>query len=169
MSQNVKTETIKELRARTSAGISDCKEALECTKGDIEAAVEELKKRGRIIAEKKAGRSVREGLIDSYIHHSGHVGVLLELNCETDFVAHTDGFKQMAHDLSMQVAAMSPRYVCIEDVPEGEDINPKEACLLDQQYIKDPSKTVRDVITDTIAKVGENIKIGKFVRFELGN
>ncbi len=169
MSQDISTEAIRELRARTSAGISDCKDALLKTQGNIDAAVEELKQRGRVIAEKKANRSAREGIIESYIHHSKHVGVLLELNCETDFVAHTDHFKQIAHDLAMQVAAMSPQFITADDIPEEEELDPKQVCLMDQPFIKEPDKTVDDLITEAIAKVGENIRIGRFSRFELGS
>jgi len=169
LSQVISTEDIKELRARTSAGISDCKDALTKTQGDIDAAVEELKKLGRIIAEKKGSRSANEGIIESYIHHSKHVGVLLELNCETDFVARTDDFKQIAHDLAMQVAAMSPRFINVEEIPEEEIVDPKQVCLMEQPFIKETDKTVKELITETIAKVGENIRIGRFIRFELGN
>ena len=169
MSQDISIEVIKELRARTSAGISDCKNALDKTQGNIEEAIEVLKKRGRVIAEKKAGRVVHEGLIESYIHHSNHVGVLLELNCETDFVAKTDEFKQMAHDFAMQIAAMSPQYLSVENLDIKEELDPKQVCLLEQPFIKDPSKTVNNVITEAIAKLGENIKIRRFNRYEIGN
>jgi elongation factor Ts len=169
LSQVISVEVIKELRARTSAGISDCKNALNKTQGDLEAAIEVLKQRGRIIAEKKAGRVVQEGLIESYIHHSGHVGVLLELNCETDFVAKTDDFKQMAHDLAMQVAAMSPQYLCADDLNDEDELDPKQVCLLEQPFVKEPSKPVKDVIAEAIAKVGENIKIRRFNRYEIGS
>jgi elongation factor Ts len=169
LSRVISTKDIKELRARTSAGISDCKDALIKTQGDIDAAVEELKQLGRIIAEKKGGRSAREGIVEAYIHHSKHVGVLLELNCETDFVARTDDFKQMAHDLAMQVAAMSPKFITVDDIPEDEMLDPKQVCLMEQPFIKEPDKTVNELITEAIAKVGENIRIGRFSRFELGS
>ena len=166
MGQVISIEVIKELRARTSAGISDCKNALHKTQGNIEAAIEVLKQRGRIIAEKKAGRVAKEGLIESYIHHSGHVGVLLELNCETDFVAKTNDFKQMAHDLAMQVAAMSPQYLNADDLNTEEELDPKQV-FLEQPFVKEPSKTVKDVISEAIAKVGENIQIRRFSRYEI--
>ena len=169
MSETISIELIKELRARTSAGISDCKNALNKTQGNIEAAIEVLRERGRLIAEKKSGRDPEEGLIEAYIHHSNHVGVLLELNCETDFVAKTDDFKQMAHNLAMQVAAMSPQYLSSDDLKDEEELDPKQVCLLEQPFIKDPGKTVKDVISEAIAKVGENIKIRRFSRYELGN
>jgi len=169
LSATVSIEVIKELRARTGAGISDCKNALSKTQGNIEEAIDVLKQRGRVIAEKKAGRDAQEGLIESYIHHSNHVGVLLELNCETDFVAKTDDFKQIAHNLAMQVAAMSPMYLSTEDLKEDDELDPKQVCLLEQPFIKDPGKTVKDVISEAVAKVGENIKIRRFSRYELGN
>jgi elongation factor Ts len=166
---DISTEAIKELRTRTSAGISDCKDALVKTRGNIDEAVEELKQRGRVIAEKKINRSAHEGVIESYIHHSKHVGVLLELNCETDFVARTDDFRQIAHDLAMQVAAMSPQFITSDDIPEEDELDPKQVCLMEQPFIKDPDKTVAELITEAIAKVGENIRIARFSRFELGN
>lgn len=169
MGQVISIEVIKELRARTSAGISDCKNALHKTQGNLEAAIEVLKQRGRVIAEKKAGRVAQEGLIESYIHHSGHVGVLLELNCETDFVANTDEFEQMAHDLAMQVAAMSPQFLSADDLNAEEELDPKQVCLLEQPFIKEPSKTVQGIISEAIAKVGENIKIKRFNRYEIGS
>jgi len=169
LSQDISIEVIKELRARTSAGISDCKNALHKTQGNIEEAIEVLRQRGRLIAEKKAGRVAHEGLIEAYIHHSGHVGVLLELNCETDFVAHTDEFKQMAHDFAMQVAAMSPQYLSVEDLDTTDELDPKQVCLLEQPFIKEPNKTVNNVITEAIAKLGENIKVRRFSRYEIGS
>ncbi len=169
MNRDISIEVIKELRARTSAGISDCKNALLKTQGNIEDAIEVLRQRGRVIAEKKAGRVAHEGLIESYIHHSGHVGVLLELNCETDFVANTDEFKQMAHDFAMQVAAMSPQYLSVDDLDNKEGFDPNQVCLLEQPFIKEPSKTVNNIITEAIAKLGENIKIRRFNRYEIGN
>jgi len=169
LSQTVSIEVIKELRARTSAGINDCKIALDKTQGNIEEAIEVLRQRGRLIAEKKAGRVANQGLVESYIHHSAHVGVLLELNCETDFVAKTDEFKQMAHDLAMQVAAMSPQYVSVDELNAEDELDPKKVCLLEQPFIKEPSKTVSNIISEAVAKVGENIKIRRFNRYEIGN
>ncbi len=169
MNQVISIEVIKELRSRTCAGISDCKNALDKTQGNVEEAIEVLKQRGRIIAEKKGGRVAHEGLIESYIHHSSHVGVLLELNCETDFVANTNEFKQMAHDLAMQIAAMSPEYLSADDLNDEQELDPKQVCLLEQPFIKEPSKKVKDVIADAIAKVGENIKIKRFSRYEIGS
>ena len=160
------TEQIKELRAITGAGIMDCKRALEETKGDIDAALAVLKQQGLVKAEKKAHREVRQGLVESYVHPGGRIGAMVEVNCETDFVAHTDEFKKLACDLTLQVAAMDPLFIDSDDIPEGMD--PGQVCLLHQPFIRDPEKTVQDIITETIAKVGENIKVRRFARFELG-
>lgn len=162
----VNTQAIKELRERTGAGIMDCKKALEETGGDITGAIEILRKRGLAKAQKKAEREVRQGLIEAYIHTAGRIGALVEVNCETDFVAHTDELKDLAHHLAMQVAATDPSFIGSDDVPE--EVDPSEACLLHQPFIKNPQKTVHDIITETIAKVGENIKVRRFARFELG-
>jgi len=159
------TGQIKELRERTGAGILDCKRALEEAEGNTMGAVEILKQRGLATAEKKATREVRQGLVEAYIHTKGRIGALVEVNCETDFVAQTDELKELAHNLAMQVAATAPLYLGSNDLPEGTD--PSQACLLNQLFIKDPGKTVQDVITETIAKLGENIKVKRFARFEL--
>jgi len=127
-----------------------------------------LKCRGRAIAGKKAGRIANEGVIEAYVHHTGRVGALVELNCETDFVARTDEFRQLAHDLAMQVAATSPQFITAAEIPAGAELEPQEACLLLQPFIKEFDKTVEDIIAETIAKVGENIKVRQFARFELG-
>ena len=111
----------------------------------------------------------RQGLVDAYIHTAGRIGALVEVNCETDFVARTDDFKNLAHCLAMQVAALAPQYVSEEDIPEGAEVAPEEVCLLSQAYIKDPSKTIKDLITETIATTGENIQVKRFTRFELGS
>ena len=165
------TQTIKELREKTGAGIMTCKRALEEAKGDIDGAVEILKQQGLAKAEKKAHREVRQGLVETYLHTGGRIGALVEVNCETDFVAHTDEFKELAHHLAMQVAATDPSFLSEEDIPQ--DVDPREtdaseACLLSQPFIKDLEKTVHDIITETIARVGENIKVRRFARFELG-
>ena len=107
-------------------------------------------------------------MVESYIHTAGRIGALVEVNCETDFVARTDEFKGLAHCLAMQIAAMDPKYITEKDIPKGEDIVAAEACLMEQTYIKDPTKTIKDVITETIAKTGENIKVSRFIRYELG-
>lgn len=148
----IDVKLIKELRDKTGAGIADCREALEESKGDLKKAEEILKKKGFEKATKKGDRETNYGLIDSYVHQ-GRVGVILELLCETDFVARTDEFKTLAHEVSMQIASMNPK---------------NEAALLKQEYIREPDKTIADLIKETIAKLGENITLGRFSRFELG-
>lgn len=165
----ISAEMVKELRNQSGAGIMECRNVLLEVKGDIEKALQILKDKGLIKAEKKAERAATQGLIEAYIHTGGRIGAMVEMNCETDFVARTDEFKELAHDVAMQVAALSPQFIAEEEVPEGAEIEPQIACLLLQPYIKDPSKTVKDVIVETIAKVGENIKVSRFARFELGN
>jgi len=194
----VDAKLVKKLREITGAGMLDCKKALEETDGNIEAAVELLRKKGIAKAAKKAGRETKEGLIHSYIHAGGRIGVLLELNCETDFVARNELFKELANELAMQIAAMRPKWVKREDVPkdiiekEGEIAREaalaegkpehiaekiaegklekffKEVCLLEQPYIKDDKKTIEELIKEYIAKLGENIQIRRFCRYELG-
>ena len=161
---------VKALRDRTSAGVLDCRQALLDTDGDVQEAVELLRQRGLAIAEKKASRTVGQGIIEAYIHHGGQIGAMVEVNCETDFVAHTSEFKELAHNLALQIAAMSPKFITSEEETstEGEE-DPQKTCLLLQPFIKDDSKTVKEVIVETIAKVGENIKVRRFARFELGN
>ncbi len=195
---NISAKLVKELRERTGAGIMDCKSALQEANGDIEKAIEILKKKGIAKAAKKAGRSANEGLIGTYIHHGGKIGVLIEVNCETDFVAKTDDFKQLVQELAMQVAAVNPLYVKREDIPEEVLEKEKEiyreqalqsgkpekiidrivqgkmekyfqeVCLLEQTYIRDDKKTVKELIDEKIAKLGENIVVRRFVRFEVG-
>ena len=146
----------------------DCKRALEETSGDLARAEELLAQQGIASAVKKATRSTEEGIVESYIHSGGRIGVLLEVNCETDFVARTDDFKDLAHDIAMQVAAMSPSYVSSDDVPDGEDAESVEAVLMHQPFIKDPSKSVQDLVNEGIGKLGENIRVRRFTRFSLG-
>jgi len=165
----ISIEMIKELRDQCGAGIMECRNVLLEVEGDMEKALQVLKEKGLLKAEKKAERVTKQGLVEAYIHTGGRIGALVEVNCETDFVARTDEFKELAHDLAMQVAALAPQFISEEEIPEGADVEPQVACLLLQPYIKDPSKTVRDIITETIAKVGENIKVSRFARFELGN
>lgn len=192
----VDTKDIKTLRERTGAGILDCKNALEKTSGDFDKATEILRKKGHRVAEKKSARTTKEGRIGSYIHFNGKVGVLMEVNCETDFVAKNELVEQLLKDLCMQIAATKPLSVSKEDVPsevteekktefqrEASGKPPeiidkiitgkleafyKEKCLLEQPFIKDDTQTVRDVLTACIAKVGENIRINRFARFEVG-
>jgi len=164
----ISTETVKEIRKRTNAGILDCKDALLEADGDVERAIEVLKRRGLAIAEKKKERIVSEGVIEAYIHHTRRIGALVELNCETDFVARTDEFRELARNLAMQVAATSPQFINAEEMPAKTELDPQTHCLLSQPFIKEPSKTVQEIITETVAKVGENIKVQRFARFELG-
>ncbi|MGB4326613.1 MAG: translation elongation factor Ts [Bacillota bacterium] len=189
---------MRELRSRTGAGMMDCKKALEETGGDIEKAVDLLRKKGLAEAAKKAGRTAKEGIVTSYIHHNRRVGVLLELNCETDFVARTDQFEQLAKDIAMHIAMANPQYVSRNEVPEEvieheKTIEREKAeaegkpeqviekivegkisklyeniCLLEQPFIKDNSKTIGDLINEAIVLLGENIVVGRFARFEVG-
>jgi elongation factor Ts len=164
----IPVEVVKELRNKTNAGIGDCNKALLEVGGDIEKAIEFLKERGAAIAEKKKDVVATEGVIEAYIHHTKRIGALVELNCETDFVARTQEFKELAHDLAMQIAATSPQFLTSEEMPPEAEIDPQTACLLSQLFIKEPEKTVQEVISEMITKVGENIKVRRFARFELG-
>jgi elongation factor Ts len=189
---------VKELREKTGAGMMDCKKALTETNGDMEKAIEWLREKGIASAAKKAGRIAAEGIVEAYIHGGGRIGVLVEVNCETDFVAKTDQFKSFVKDIAMQIAAMKPKYVRIEDVPEEEIQKEREIlkqqalnegkpehivdkmvegrlkkhfqdiCLLEQAYVKDPEKTIDQLVKETIAVLGENISIRRFVRYEMG-
>ena len=193
----VTVEKIQKLREKTLASMSDVKKALEETAGDEEKALEILKKRGKIIADKKSARETKAGLIASYIHSNGKVGALLELKCETDFVAQNEEFKSLAHDLALHITAMNPKYLKPEDVPQEviekeksmfkeqtaslnkpanvveQIIDGKlnkyfdENCLLNQKFVKNDEKSVKDLIVEYVAKIGENIEIGKFARFEI--
>jgi elongation factor Ts len=165
---DITIEQIKTLREQSGAGIMDCRGALVSCGGDIDKALEALKEKGLLKAQKKSERATSQGLVESYIHTAGRIGALVEVNCETDFVARTDEFKNLAHCLAMQVAAMDPKYISGKDVPKGENVVTTEACLMEQPYIKDPTKTIKDIITETIAKTGENIKVSRFIRYELG-
>jgi elongation factor Ts len=170
---------VKELREKSGAGIMDCKRALEQTDGDVEQAIQLLRQKGLASADKKSGRDASQGLIEPYIHGAGRIGAIVEVNCETDFVARTPDFRDLAHDLAMQVAATAPKYVSLEDVPEDEwAALEKEygsraqavagAVLLEQAFIKDAKLSIRDLIRDRIAKLGENILVTRFARFEVG-
>ena len=161
-------DIIKTLRERTGAGIMDCKKALLETNGDCDRASEILKSKGLAIVQKKAKRVASQGLIEIYVHGGGRIGAMVEVNCETDFVARTGEFKELAHDLAMQVAAMDPTYVGEKDIPQGEETEPSQTCLLLQPFIKDQQQTVQDVINEVIARVGENIQVRRFIRYELG-
>ena len=195
---SIDAKLVKSLREKTGAGMMDCKKALVESDGDLNKAVDNLRKSGIAKAEKKGTRDTREGLIYSYIHAGGRLGVLLELNCETDFVAKTEGFKELAHNLAMQIAATNPTSIDIESMDvklierekeiyidqaksEGKPENIinkmvdgrmnkfyEESCLMEQTYIKDSDKKVNDMIKETIATLGENISINRFSRFAIG-
>ncbi|MBI4302578.1 MAG: translation elongation factor Ts [Chloroflexi bacterium] len=163
----ISTADIKALREATGAGVMDCKRALTEAEGDVEKAKELLRQTGLAFAEKKAHRVASQGLIGAYLHAGGRIGAMVEVNCETDFVARTPEFQTLAHDLAMQVAATNP--LCLDDEDMSTSgVNPEEVCLLRQPFIKDPGKTVRDVVSETMAKVGENVRVKRFVRFEVG-
>ena len=165
----ISVSAVKALREQTGAGVMDCKRALEASGGDMDQAAAWLRQQGLAIAAKKTNRLAAQGLVESYIHAGGRIGVLVEVNCETDFVARTSEFKELAHNLAMQIAATAPRCISPDETFPDADYSPPESCLLTQPFIRDPDKTVRDVITETIAKVGENIQVRRFSRFELGN
>ncbi len=194
----VSASDVKALRERSGAGMMDCKNALTEANGDIEKASELLREKGLAAAVKKAGRIAAEGIVDSYIHMGGKIGVMVEVNCETDFVAKTDEFKTFVRDIAMHIAASNPMYISEDEVDpavlakekeiltaqalnEGKPANvvekmvegrikkfKKEICLLDQPFVKDTDKSVQDVVTDQIAKIGEKISIRRFTRYEMG-
>lgn len=164
----VSAAQVKELRDKTGAGIMDSKRALEDSDGDIAKAEVLLNEKGLASAAKKAGRETSEGLVVSYIHTGGRVGSMIEMNCETDFVARTEDFEGLGRNLAMQVAAMSPRFVDRASVPDDVDDAKDEELLLEQEYIRDSSMKIGDLIKDSIGKLGENIRIRRFSRFELG-
>jgi elongation factor Ts len=194
----ITADMVKELRQRTGIGVMECKEALKEAKGDLEKAIEVLRKKGYARAQDKMSREAAEGLVGSYIHMNGKIGVLVEINCETDFVARNEEFKELVKNVCLQIAASNPKYIGPEGVPaavieqEKEIIRAQfkdskkpaeiiekivqgklnkfyqEVCLLDQVYIKDDKLTIRQLISSAIAKIGENIKINRFVRFEVG-
>ena len=151
---------IKELRELTGAGIMDCKQALEETKGNIKEAAEILRKKGIASAAKRASRTAGQGVIESYIHSGNKIGAMIEINCETDFVARTEEFKGLAHDIAMQIAAMNP-----DNETEDNSLD----SLLSQEFIKDPSKTIGELVTEVTAKTGEHIEVKRFIRFAIGD
>ena len=194
----ISAEQVKELRDKAGAGMMDCKQALTASGGNIEKAIDYLRKKGAATAEKRADRLTNQGLVEAYIHAGGRIGAMVEVNCETDFVAKTDDFKAVAKDLAMQIAAMNPRYISREDVPretveheleiyrtqaknekKPEQVVEKvatgrlekfyqEVCLLEQTFIKDSGRTIKDLILELTAKTGEKITIRRFRRFHLG-
>lgn len=159
---------VKELRELSGSGIMDCKRALEETGGDVEKAEAILRSKGIALAMKKSSRATNEGLIESYVHSGGRIASMVELNCETDFVSRTTEFKELAHNLAMQIAAMAPQYVDQSELAEDSGENPEEVCLLQQPYIKDPGRVIEDLVTDLTARIGENVRVKRFARFELG-
>ena len=174
-------DAIKKLREKTSAGMMDCKKALKEAKGSVEKAIEILRKRGIKLASEKSSRSAKDGRIESYIHMNGKIGVLLEVNSETDFVARNEEFRAFTKNIAMQIAAAKPRYVKREDVPKdvlkkekeivGEDKMEKffeESVLMDQAFVKDPKIKIEELLHSLIAKIGENIVIRRFARYQLG-
>ena len=170
MSVEITTGKIKDLREQSGAGIMACRNVLLEAEGDIEKALAILRERSLVLVQKKADRTATQGIIEAYIHTGSHIGAMLELNCETDFVARTKEFKELAHHLAMQVAALGPQFISEKEIPESNDeIEPEKACLLLQPDIREPDKTVQDVINETIARTGENIKVSRFARFELGS
>ena len=166
---NIPTETIKALREKSGAGVMDCRNALIQAEGQIEKALEILKQQSLVRVEKKKSRTAAQGLVEAYVHAGGRIGAMVEVNCETDFVARTNEFKELAHNIAMQVAAMSPECVSQEQLPQGSEADPKVACLLLQPYIRDQSITIQDIVNQTIARVGENVRISRFARFEVGD
>ena len=161
-------DAVKEVRLKTGAGMLDCKKALEQCGGDVSGAIDALKEKGLAMASKRAERAVGDGVVASYLHHNNRVGALVELNCETDFVARNDDFKQLAYDIAMHVVASSPVCLSEEEMPADCDLSVAEACLLSQPFVKDPSKTIADLVTEVIARTGENVKVGRFTRIEVG-
>ena len=166
---DISLEAVKLLRDQTGAGIMDCKKALEDAGGDTDGAIALLLKKGVALAAKKSDRETGQGLVQSYIHQGGKVAALIEVNCETDFVARTDEFQQLVYDLAMQVAAMDPGYISEDDIPEDAGPLINKTVLMDQDFIKDSSKTVRDLINETVGRVGENIRVRRFVRYAIGS
>ncbi len=196
MSTTISAQMVNDLRAQTGAGLMDCKRALVETKGNVEEAITLLRKKGAASAAKKADRLAKEGVIESYIHLGGKVGVMIEVNCETDFVARNDEFRAFVKDLCLHIAAASPLYVSRDQVPEADLASERDIAaaqvagkppaaiqkivegklekfystvvLLDQPFVKVPEKTIKEIITEQIAKTGENIQVRRFVRFQLG-
>jgi elongation factor Ts len=194
----ISSDVVKKLRDKTGAGMMDCKIALTETNGDMDLAIDFLRKKGAAVAAKRADRETNQGVVEAYIHAGGRIGAMVELNCETDFVAKTPGFKQLAHDIAMQVAAMTPQYVSREQIPQAviekeleiykiqaqnegkpaqfaEKISQgrlekfyQETVLIEQSFIKDSGKTIKDIIDEETAKVGEKITVRRFLRYHLG-
>lgn len=165
---DVTVESIRALRDKTGAGIMDCKRALEQADGRLDEALSILHEKGVATVAKKALRATEEGLVDAYVHSGERIGAIVEVNCETDFVARTAEFKELTHSIAMQVAAMAPLYVDESEISDEKAHDPQETCLLQQAFIRDGEKTVQDLVNEAVAKLGENIKIRRFVRFAIG-
>ena len=159
---------VRTLRDQTGAGIMDCKQALEDSGGDIEQAAQALREKGVASATKRVGRETNEGVIETYLHTGGRVGAMVELGCETDFVARTEEFQKLAHDIALQVAAMDPVYVDVDEIEEGDDRPQAQIALMLQPFIKNNSSSVGDMVKELAGKVGENIKVGRFTRLAVG-
>ena len=164
----VTTADVKRLREETGAGVMDAKRALEDAEGNFDRAKGILRERGGAAAAKRAERETRQGMVESYIHRGGRIGVLVEVQCETDFVARTDTFRELARNIAMQVAAMNPLALTADEVPAEHAGTAEENALLTQAFIKDPGKTIQDLVQEAIAQTGENIRVARFARFELG-
>ena len=164
----VSTEDVKKLREETSAGVMDAKRALEEANGNFDQAKALLRERGVAAAAKRAERATGQGVVESYIHGQGRIGVLVEVQCETDFVARTDAFRQLARDVAMQVAAMNPLGLTPADVPAEHSGTVEENALMTQAFIKDGSRTIQQLVQDVVAQTGENVRVARFARFELG-
>ena len=167
MSTDIKL--IKTLRERTGAGVMDCRNALTESEDNLDQAEEILKAKGTAKALKRSDKETREGIIATYIHNGSQIGALVELNCETDFVARTSEFQDLGHDLAMQVAAMAPEYVSSDEISNDDTRDPVEICLMQQLFIKDSSIVIQDLVRDSITRTGENIKVRRFSRFALGD
>ena len=165
----ISAEDVKALRDLTGAGVMDCKKALEEAGGNVDKAKDILREKGIASAQKRAGRETLQGLVESYIHAGGRIGVLVEVNCETDFVARTEAFKTLAHDIAMQVAGVPTTLAITEEgLPEGAEGSIEETVLMKQPFIRDSSKTIEALVKDAIAQTGENIQVRRFARYELG-
>jgi elongation factor Ts len=164
----IDSAAVRELRELTGAGMLDCKKALEDAGGDMEKAKEILRAKGHEAAAKRAERETAQGLVHSYVHHDGRLGAIVELNCESDFVARTEGFAKLCQDIALQVAARDPAYLTADEIPNGAEGDPKDLALMLQPFVRDESVTVQDMLNEVIGKTGENIRVRRFARFELG-
>ncbi len=164
----VDVKLVRDLRDQTGAGIMDCKEALESSGGDMDKAIQALREKGVASATKRVGKDTNEGIIETYLHTGGRVGAMVELGCETDFVARTEEFQKLAHEICMQIAAMGPVYVDESEIEEGDDRPPAQIALMLQPYIKNSSSSVGEMVRELAGKVGENIKVVRFTRLAVG-